>query len=112
MNANTIVTEGWSNQKSRLLFAKGWRKERALKSQYMHGEQCGGCSFFAQFNQDWGLCCNPQSRHWLETTFEHFTCPSFVHEGWGPHSFSADPTYHCRCGGEPLPATPLQRRRS
>ncbi len=23
-------------------------------------------------------------------------------EGWGPHSFTADPDDHCRCGGEPL----------
>jgi hypothetical protein len=23
--------------------------------------------------------------------FEHFTCPTIVNEGWGPHSFSDPP---------------------
>jgi hypothetical protein len=46
---------------------------------------------------DWGLCCHPRSRHFAETTFEHFTCPSQTPEGWGPHSFSDDPEFHCRC---------------
>ncbi len=29
--------------------------------------------------------------------------PAHVNEGWGPHSFSEDPEFHCRCQGVPLP---------
>ena len=31
--------------------------------------------------------------------FEHFTCPAYVNEGWGPHSFTEMQEMHCRCGG-------------
>lgn len=66
-----------------------------------NGDQCGGCSFFAAFNADWGLCCHTQSAHHVETVFEHFTCRHFVRECCGPHGFSKDRQFHCRCGGEP-----------
>jgi hypothetical protein len=101
MNNNTIITHTWSNEESQDIFEQVWPDEPELRAQYDAGEQCGGCSFFAPFNADYGLCCNRGSRHCLETVFEHFTCPTYVHEGWGPHSFSADSEFHCRCGGEP-----------
>ncbi len=44
---------------------------------------------------------NVDSHHHVETVFEHFTCRSYVREGWGPHSFTKDTAFHCRCGGEP-----------
>ncbi len=101
MNANRIITDNWSNESSRQLYAAKWPDEPALRVACENGErQCGGCSFFAAFNADWGLCAHAQSRHHLETVFEHFACPSFVDEGWGPHSFTADPEFHCRCEGE------------
>jgi hypothetical protein len=99
-NQNRIVVDGWSNPASESLYRDRWPSEPACRSQYEEGRQCGGCSFYAAFNSDWGLCCRGQSRHHLETVFEHFTCPGYVHEGWGPHSFTDDASFHCRCGGE------------
>lgn len=99
-NQNAIITTDWSNPNSAELYTRGWPSEPELGKQYEEGNQCGGCSFFAPFNEDWGLCASRTSRHRLETVFEHFTCPAFVNEGWGPHSFSADREFHCRCGGE------------
>lgn len=101
MNVNIIITNTWSNDASRNLNASKWLDEPALRIACENGEkQCGGCSFFAPFNSDWGLCANAKSRHHLETVFEHFACPTFVGEGWGPHGFTEDPNFHCRCGGE------------
>ncbi|HEY1192211.1 MAG TPA: hypothetical protein VGE74_31595 [Gemmata sp.] len=99
-NRNVIVTATWSNPGAAELYALKWPTEPQLREQCEQGNQCGGCSFFAPFNEDWGLCAARASRHHLETVFEHFTCPAFVNEGWGPHSFSAEREYHCRCGGE------------
>jgi hypothetical protein len=100
-SGNHIRTDGWSNPESRGLYEDGWPGEPDCRDRHARGDQCGGCTFFAPLNTDWGLCANPASRHHLETVFEHFTCPAQVPEGWGPHSFSADPCNHCRCGGEP-----------
>jgi hypothetical protein len=101
MNANSIITDGWSDPHSAQLYQERWPNEPDCRDRHARGEQCGGCSFFAPLNSDWGLCAHPASRHRLETVFEHFTCPNHVPEGWGPHSFSTDPGDHCRCGGEP-----------
>lgn len=102
MNTNKVIDNDWSNFDSRRLYEGAWPDERHVRLAYEQGNQCGGCTFFAKFNSDWGLCCCPTSRHRFETVFEHFTCPSFVNEGWGPHSFTTDPEFHCRCGGEEL----------
>jgi hypothetical protein len=100
MNRNYIITDTWSNEGSRRLYESNWPDEEALRVARETGEkQCGGCAFFAPFNSDWGLCANVKSRHHLETVFEHFACPSFINEGWGPHSFTSDTEFHCRCGG-------------
>ena len=88
MNANKIITDDWSNRASEELYSKGWPNEPELYEKYAEdAAQCGGCSFYAKFNADWGLCCNHKSRHHLETIFEHFTCASHVDEGWGARSF-------------------------
>ncbi|WP_425397669.1 high-potential iron-sulfur protein [Aeoliella sp.] len=100
MNENNIATNTWSNIDSKALYEDNWPNEPELRQQYEEGQQCGGCSFFAPFNADWGLCGHAASRHHLETVFEHFTCTSFINEGWGPHSFTEDASLHCRCGGE------------
>lgn len=100
MNTNRIMTTGFSNPESDRLYRSGWPDEPSVQKQKEElSEQCGGCSFFAVFNADWGLCCHPKSRHHLETVFEHFTCPMYVHEGWGPHSFTENAEFHCRCNG-------------
>lgn len=88
MNQNQIATDGWSNDDARRLYELKWPDELKVREQYEEGQQCGGCSFFAPFTFDWGLCCHATSRHHLETVFEHFTCGSYVQEGWGAHSFS------------------------
>ena len=100
MNSNHITTNTWSSKCAERLYVDGWPDDPEIAAQAENGDQCGGCSFFAPFNDDWGLCCNRQSRHHLETVFEHFTCQAIVREHWGPHSFSSDADYHCRCGGE------------
>lgn len=101
MNQNHIITETWSNPASESLYVDDWPEEVDLAERRLEGDQCGGCSFFAPFNEDFGLCCHPGSRHYLETVFEHFICPCYRGEGWGPHSFSTDPDFFCRCGGDP-----------
>jgi hypothetical protein len=97
MNENKLVTDRFSSPESEARYKNVWAEEPCCGIQHQNGQQCGGCSFFAPFNADWGLCCHPKSRHFSETVFEHFTCPSYVHEGWGPHSFTEDSEFHCRC---------------
>lgn len=99
-NQNVVVTDGWSNPASRTLYESRWPGEPDCQHAYAEGRQCGACSFYAALDGDWGLCAFPHSRHWLESVFEHFTCPAQTQEGWGPHSFTADPNFHCLCGGE------------
>src|SRR5436190_525515 len=99
MNTNTIRTDGWSNAETQRICEAGWPNSPELQLQHENGYQCGGCAFFAKFNADWGLCCNSESAQHLETVFEHYTCRSYVHEGWGPHSFSTNDDFKCRCGG-------------
>lgn len=100
-NQNLIYLDRWSNPETAALYKRQWPAQPELLRQHENGDQCGGCSFFAAFNSDWGLCCQAESRHHLETVFEHFTCENFVREGWGPHSFTKDTEFHCRCRGEP-----------
>jgi hypothetical protein len=95
VNKNQIVTDAFSNPESEKLYKTLWADEPEIAENFhFNGRQCGGCSFYGKFNSDWGLCCNPKSRHHLETVFEHFTCPNQVNEGWMSHSFhdfNADP---------------------
>jgi hypothetical protein len=100
MNSNSIRTDGWSNPATQAMYEHQWQDSPELLRQYENGDQCGGCSFYAEFNADWGLCCNSESTHCLETVFEHYTCRHYVRECWGPHSFTKDKEFHCRCGGE------------
>jgi hypothetical protein len=102
MNENEIILKRFSNPESEKLYKDEWPDEPEIHIKYRHGEQCGGCSFFAEFDEDWGLCCNPSSRHKYETVFEHFTCPSHVNEGWGPHGFTKHEEFWCKCGGGTL----------
>ena len=104
MNLNTIRQDGFSNPDSEQLYKNGWPDEPHLAEQCEDGGQCGACSFYAPFNDDWGLCCNSKSQHHLETVFEHFTCPALARESWGSHSFTSDERAFCRCGSyTPLP---------
>jgi len=81
-NRNRILTSDFSNRNTRDLY---------LQQAPINGEkQCGGCSFYALFNYDYGLCCHPTARFYLETVFEHFGCEKNVYEGWEAHSFRKD----------------------
>ena len=98
MNFNNICTDGFSNPESRKLLENDWPNDPKAKTLYQEGLQCGGCSFYANLNSDWGLCLNTNSSHFKETIFEHFTCTDHVEEGWDrPHSFTQDKTWHCVC---------------
>lgn len=99
MNQNQIITSNWSNPDSQARYLAQWPDEPEVRARYENAEQCGGCSFYSPFNGDWGLCCNLNSRHHLETVFEHFTCAVYEQEGWGPHSFTTNTDFHCQCGG-------------
>ena len=101
MNENKISTDRFSNPDTERIYRDGCIDDTQRHKNYVEGRQCGGCSFFAPFNADYGLCCNRKSAHFTETVFEHFTCPAYVYEGWGPHSFTEDPSDHCHCGGTP-----------
>jgi len=99
MNTNLLVTDNWSNMESEDRYLGNWPDEPDVLAMREQGEECRSCSFWAKLNDEWGLCCNAQSRHHLETVFEHFTCPSHIDEGLGPHSFTSDKKGHCVCGG-------------
>lgn len=86
-NRNRVITEGFSNSASEKSYRLQWPDEPAMRKSYIDGQQCGGCTWFAPFDEDWGLCCCPWSRHRTETVFEHFTCPHQDDEGWEAHSF-------------------------
>ncbi len=90
MNENTIITNDFSNPESRRKYMDGWPDEPHVQAHYENGMQCGGCAFFAPLNDDYGICCHPESRHLHETVFEHFTCPTHVEESWRYHSFLDD----------------------
>ena len=96
-NTNVIFTNGWSCLNSLKLFDKKWHQEPEIWGKYYMGKQCGGCSFFAKFDCDFGLCCHHKSRHFTETVFEHFTCMNHINEGWEAHSFTEDTICHCLC---------------
>lgn len=86
-NQNVIVVGGFSNPASLKQYNLQWPNEPKNFQKYMQGHQCGGCTYFAKFNSDYGLCCSPHSRHRLETVFEHFSCADQQEEGWYAHSF-------------------------
>jgi hypothetical protein len=88
MNQNLLITEDWSNPDSQALYRANWPTEPDVAKLYDSGFQCGGCAFYAPFNEDFGLCCHRRSRHHRETVFEHFTCALHIEDGWQTHSFS------------------------
>ena len=79
MNSNFILTNTFSNHYTRALY---------MSRHTDH--QCGGCSFYAGFNHDYGLCCLDESPYYLETVFEHFGCEKYIFEDWLYHSFEKD----------------------
>ena len=80
MDTNRIVTDGFSTPESGRLYDDLWPGEPEIAEQHEDGIQCLGCDFYARLNTDYGICHNGDSRHRLETVFEHFTCASHTHE--------------------------------
>ena len=78
VNRNRIVTDGFSRRASEKLYRARWPDDPESRARYETGRACCSCAFYSDFNEDWGLCHYRRSRHYLETVFEHFTCPSYV----------------------------------
>lgn len=91
---NTIIENDFSNPETKQRYRKIARGElpedQKAVELYEDGQQCGGCTFFAPLNADYGICCNKKCKFFKETVFEHFTCADTVQEGWGSHSFRAN----------------------
>lgn len=87
-NENLIYTKGFSNPSSAHLYQNNFNNHPKLIKMYTEGTQCGGCSFFAPFNEDYSLCCYKKLEHFRETVFEHFTCLKCCYEGWETHRFN------------------------
>jgi hypothetical protein len=87
MNNNKIITEEFSNPESEAEYLNKFPSDPKARDLAEECHQCGGCSYYAVFNSDYGLCCNPASKHHLETVFEHFTCSQIDIESWDYHSF-------------------------
>ncbi len=93
---NVIKENGFSNPESEALYKNDWLGDVILKYLYEEGRQCGGCTFFAPLNSDWGICCHKKSKHFKETIFEHFTCKLQIEEGWSAHSFTESVDRHIK----------------
>ena len=80
INQNFIVTHGFSNYETQLLYTKMCNKKADPKLQELYGTGCGclACNFYAPLNFDWGLCLYNRSQHYLESVFEHYTCLSYT----------------------------------
>ena len=109
-NTDRILTTGFSSEATRQMYKAGWPDEPACRERCGEGAQCGACSCFAKFDSDWGLCCHPGSRHRLETVFEHFYCPAYMEETWGPHSFATSEVLRAGRGDGPRAPLPSPRR--
>ena len=79
MNINHITMKDFSNHHT---------KELYLQKCFDNKSQCGECSFYAMFEDQYGLCCHDISRFYLETVFKYFGCDKQVPESWESHSFS------------------------
>ena len=96
-NKNIIIKDDFSSEQTKNIYLSKFNNNEKSLELYNYGYQCGGCSFFAPLNEDYGICCFKKSIHFTETVFEHFTCSNFIQEGWGAHSFSEDESMHCKC---------------
>ncbi|MDA0839532.1 MAG: hypothetical protein O3B01_20540 [Planctomycetota bacterium] len=71
MNTNIIKTDGFSSPESAALFDSGFAADPEARQVHEAGGQCGGCSFFAPFNDDYGLCCHYGSDDGLKHEFNN-----------------------------------------
>ncbi len=89
MNQNLIITDEFSNPDSEMEYLSDYPLDAKARANAEQCWQCGGCSYFSPFTTSYGLCHNQNSRHYLETVFEHFTCAVIDIESWEYHSFGA-----------------------
>ena len=78
-NRNQILTDQFSSRAAQKMYHNKWAGEPKVRDLYSKGQQCCSCKSYRDFDEDWGLCANRQSRHFKETIFEHFTCEKFKH---------------------------------
>ncbi len=78
-DTNTIKTDTWSNPAAEDWFDNKWEGEPEILNLFEEGSRCIRCVHFQAFNENWGLCFQKASRHYLETIFNSFTCAHFKH---------------------------------
>lgn len=80
-NTNQFVSDNWSNPAAEDLFKQQWGGKTKIKKLHKAGNTCQKCAHYKALNENWGLCFQQESNHYLETIFKDFTCLRFEGSG-------------------------------